>query len=47
MGAQPTATVYQHPLCMRRQALQVGAIGLLGLGMNHLTGRRDAQGTSW
>lgn len=27
---------YQHPRLTRRQSLQAGAIGLLGLGMNHL-----------
>src|SRR5438445_1048764 len=27
---------WQHPLVSRRTAIQVGAVGLLGLGMNHL-----------
>jgi hypothetical protein len=36
-GAQP----WQHPSLARREALQVGAIGLLGLGMNHLAGLRE------
>jgi len=31
-----------HPVLTRRQALQAGAIGLLGLGMNHLEGLRQA-----
>jgi hypothetical protein len=30
-----------HPL-KRREALQVGAVGILGLGMNHLAGLREA-----
>lgn len=30
----------QHPVFTRRMALQAGAIGLLGLGMNHLPGLR-------
>lgn len=30
----------QHPKCTRRHALQAGAIGLLGLGMNHLQALR-------
>src|SRR5262249_2745948 len=28
------------PVCTRRTALQAGAVGLLGLGMNHLPGLR-------
>ncbi len=32
----------QHPLVSRRTALQAGAIGLLGLGMNHLPALRAA-----
>lgn len=31
----------QHPKCTRRHALQAGAIGLLGLGMNHLQDELD------
>lgn len=31
-----------HPLVSRRTALQVGAVGLLGLGMNHLRALRAA-----
>ncbi|WP_437186901.1 DUF1501 domain-containing protein [Planctomicrobium sp. SH668] len=33
---------WQHVRRTRREALQVGAIGILGLGMNHLTGLREA-----
>jgi hypothetical protein len=34
-----------HPLQMnRRAAVQAGAVGLLGLGMNHLSGLREAAG---
>lgn len=34
----------RHPLrTSRRTALQAGAIGILGLGMNHLQGMREAQ----
>lgn len=35
---------WSHPPLSRRQALQAGAIGVLGLGMNHLTGLRRARG---
>jgi len=31
-----SSAALQHPACTRRTALQAGAIGLLGLGMNHL-----------
>src|SRR5437870_11139133 len=34
--------VMQHPLVTRRTALQAGAVGLLGLGMNHLQALRAA-----
>src|SRR5262249_25085496 len=32
----------QHPLITRRTALQAGAVGLLGLGTNHLDALRAA-----
>ena len=32
----PHAPVMSHPEMTRRTALQAGAVGLLGLGMNHL-----------
>ncbi|MGI9465980.1 MAG: DUF1501 domain-containing protein [Rubripirellula sp.] len=31
-----------HPRWARREALQIGSIGLLGMGLNHLTGLRQA-----
>ncbi|MFN0051564.1 MAG: DUF1501 domain-containing protein, partial [Planctomycetales bacterium] len=34
-----------HPVVSRRTSLQAGAIGLLGLGMNHLHGLRAAEST--
>ena len=34
--SQPTLELPQHPRFGRRFALQAGAIGLLGLGMDHL-----------
>lgn len=34
----------QHPVCTRRTALQAGAAGLLGLGMNHVEALRAASG---
>jgi hypothetical protein len=33
----PPATLLQHPRCSRRAMLQAGAVGLLGLGQNHLS----------
>src|SRR5579872_1790846 len=36
------AIIPQHPNISRRTALQAGAIGILGLGMNHLTALRAA-----
>lgn len=35
-------TGWRHPTFGRRTALQAGAVGLLGLGTNHLTALRDA-----
>lgn len=35
---------FTHPTFTRRAAIQAGAVGLLGLGMNHLAGLRTAQG---
>jgi hypothetical protein len=32
--------VYTHPRISRRTAVQAGSVGLLGLGMNHITGLR-------
>src|SRR4051812_32030032 len=32
----PAYQQFQHPVFTRRTALQAGAIGLLGLGMNHV-----------
>lgn len=37
------AGAFQHPIFSRRTALQAGAIGLLGLGTNHLEGLRAAE----
>ena len=34
----------QHPRVARREAIQIGSIGLLGMGINHLTGLRQATG---
>lgn len=36
----PNRTVPEHPLFSRRQAIQGGAIGILGLGMNHVDALR-------
>ena len=38
----PEKTCFAHPVVSRRTAIQVGAIGLLGLGTNHLQGLRAA-----
>src|SRR5215469_73766 len=37
---QPTSPIFGHPQFCRRTMLQAGGVGLLGLGMNHLTGLR-------
>src|SRR4051812_29287244 len=39
-------SIYSHPQLTRRSMLQAGSIGLLGLGMNHLAGLREASATS-
>lgn len=36
------ASIPQHPRVSRRTAVQAGAVGLLGLGMNHVEGLRAA-----
>ena len=38
----PNASPWQHPLLSRRTAVQAGAVGLLGLGSNHLSALRRA-----
>jgi len=42
MKKMPAAFVPRHPQISRRAALQVGAVGLLGLGSNHLAALRAA-----
>lgn len=45
-GSNPhrsTPQPWQHSGLSRRQSLQVGAIGILGMGMNHLAGMRQAK----
>lgn len=39
---QSITSRWQHTRMARREALQIGSIGLLGLGMNHLDGLRQA-----
>lgn len=39
--AQVSVPLWQHARCSRRAALQVNAIGILGLGTNHLAGLRQ------
>lgn len=41
-----TPLAWTHPGCSRRTAVQAGAVGLLGLGMNHLTGLRAADAST-
>ncbi len=43
MKSRPT---WQHASPSRRQAIQIGAVGILGMGMNHLEGLRMAQAAS-
>ena len=38
---RPSTAAMQHPLVSRRTAVQAGAIGLLGFGMNHLGALRS------
>ncbi len=38
------ASAFQHPIFTRRTALQAGTVGLLGLGVNHLTPLRALAG---
>jgi hypothetical protein len=42
-GNVPRTHQWHHANQSRRQAMQAGAIGLLGLGMNHLAGLREAK----
>ncbi len=35
---------FVHPICSRRTVLQAGAIGILGLGVNHVTALRSLAG---
>lgn len=41
-----SSTPYQHPVFTRRTAIQAGAVGLLGLGMNHVAALREASATT-
>src|SRR5262249_13091343 len=41
-GRMPESRSLRHPLVSRRTAVQAGALGLLGLGMNHLSALRAA-----
>ncbi len=41
-SVQGSTSTWQHASRSRRDVLQAGAIGILGLGMNHLTGLRQA-----
>ena len=42
----PASQGLHHPVCTRRTALQAGAVGLLGLGTNHLAALRAAAPTA-
>ncbi len=42
---QPSRHRWRHAPISRREALQAGAIGILGLGTNHLAGIRNAKAT--
>ncbi len=44
-STQNSHSAWHHARTSRREALQAGAIGILGLGMNHLTGLREASAT--
>jgi hypothetical protein len=44
MHTLPTSQGYQHPVLDRRAVLRAGAVGLLGLGMNHVAGLRALAG---
>ena len=37
----------QHPHVSRRQVIQAGSVGILGLGMNHLGALRAADRVAW
>jgi hypothetical protein len=39
----PNGSHWNHANIARREALQIGAIGILGLGVNHLVGLRESQ----
>jgi uncharacterized protein (DUF1501 family) len=41
-NVMPPPTLFHHPVITRRTALQAGAVGLLGLGTNHLAALRAA-----
>jgi len=41
----PSLNVWRHAHASRRTALQIGASGILGLGINHLTALRDVHGS--
>lgn len=42
----PQTMGYAHPRLGRRELVQAGAVGLLGLGMNHLAALREAGGAA-